>query len=169
MRKTFLALGLAATLFLSSCIGSFALYNKVLDWNQSLGSKFVNEVVFLALSIVPVYEVSLFVDGVVLNTIEFWTGSNPVASNTQTIDTENGKYLVQGTDNGYTIINENNDESIRLIQDENGWSLVNDDALINIFEYVDADHVKINMGGDETVLVELSAEGVNQFRDTYYK
>ncbi len=37
--------------------------------------KFFSPFVFI-----PVYGVSLFVDGLIINTIEFWTGSNPVAS-----------------------------------------------------------------------------------------
>ena len=34
---------LAATIFFSSCIGSFQLTNKVFDINKSIGSKWVNE------------------------------------------------------------------------------------------------------------------------------
>ena len=81
MKKHFklTALLLSATILLTSCIGSFGLTNKVLDWNKSVGDKFVNELVFIALHIVPVYEISIFIDVVVLNSIEFWTGDNLVA------------------------------------------------------------------------------------------
>lgn len=64
---------------LTGCYGKFALTKKVYDFNTSLGNKFVNEVVFLAFCIVPVYEITFFVDGIALNLIEFWTGSNPLA------------------------------------------------------------------------------------------
>lgn len=30
----------------SSCIGSFGLHSKLLNWNQGIGNKFVNELVF---------------------------------------------------------------------------------------------------------------------------
>ena len=43
-----IAIALACTLTFSSCIGSFALTNKVLNWNKQIGSKFVNELVFVA-------------------------------------------------------------------------------------------------------------------------
>ena len=75
---TFVAL-LSGVFLMSSCIGSFNLTRTVLDWNRSVGDKFVNELVFLALNIVPVYSVAVFVDAVVLNTIEFWTDENPMS------------------------------------------------------------------------------------------
>lgn len=63
----------------SGCYGQFALTRKLYEWNGSLGNKFLNTVVMWAFLIVPVYEVCSFVDLVVLNLIEFWTGSNPMA------------------------------------------------------------------------------------------
>ena len=54
--KALMALVIAGSLSLSSCIGSFGLSNKVLDWNNQIGGKFVNEVVFIAFWILPVYE-----------------------------------------------------------------------------------------------------------------
>ena len=84
MKKKSLTLLVAATLassvLFSSCIGSFGLSNKLLDWNRNIDSKFVNELVFVAFWIVPVYEISALADILVLNSIEFWSGSNPMAS-----------------------------------------------------------------------------------------
>jgi hypothetical protein len=70
---------LFATLFQSGCIGSFKLTNNVYDWNTSLDGKAVQEIVFLAFLIIPVYSATLLIDAVILNSIEFWTGSNPMA------------------------------------------------------------------------------------------
>ena len=50
------AIALCVSLGLSSCIGSFKLTNKVLGWNEGVGNKFVNELVFIAFHIIPVYE-----------------------------------------------------------------------------------------------------------------
>ena len=67
--KSIIAL-LAGAVTLSSCIGSFGLTNKVLDWNKSLSScKFLNELVFLLIS--PAYAVCGVADLFILNTIEF--------------------------------------------------------------------------------------------------
>ena len=57
----------------SSCIGSFALHGKLLSWNQGVSNKFVNELVFLAFNIIPVYGVCYLADALVINSIEFWS------------------------------------------------------------------------------------------------
>ena len=72
---------LVATMAMMSvgCYGSFALTKKVYNWNGSLGNKWVIEIVYLVISY-PVYGVAGFIDSVILNSIEFWTGSNPMSS-----------------------------------------------------------------------------------------
>lgn len=62
------------------CYGSFNLTKKVYNWNGSLGNKWVVELVFLGLNIVPVYGIAGFIDVVILNLIEFWSGRNPMAT-----------------------------------------------------------------------------------------
>lgn len=162
MKKVFLTIALASTLFLSSCIGSFGLTNMYYNWNQSIGNKFINEIVFFATScLVPVYGVCIFVDGVVLNSIEFWTGSNPVASKTEVINTENGKVLVQSNENGYTITK--GDETVQLINENDVWFMNNGDQKVELFEYVDGNHISLNLG-ETTKVVELSQEGINNLR-----
>lgn len=59
----------------ASCYGPFRLTKKVHAWNGTLGNDIVEEIVFLAFVIIPVYGVCGFLDGVVLNTIEYWTGN----------------------------------------------------------------------------------------------
>ena len=108
MRKTKMMLIcsiLSGSLLFSSCIGSFGLWSNLKDWNQGLGNKFVNEIVFLAFHVVPVYEVAYLADVLVLNSIEFWSGSNPVAEvgSIKTVIGENGEYLVRTNADGYTI------------------------------------------------------------------
>lgn len=96
---------LSGSILFSSCIGSFGLWNGLKNWNENIGSKFVNEVVFLAFNIVPVYGVAYLADILVLNSIEFWSGSNPVAAigTEKTVKGENGEYLVRTNADGYTI------------------------------------------------------------------
>ena len=113
MRKIQISLAALMVLSLSfvqtSCIGGFKLTNKVYDFNKNLGSKFVNELVFLLMVIVPVYEISLLIDGLIINSIEFWTGSNPMAMNTGETETkiieQNGtKYQVTASHNRFDFI-----------------------------------------------------------------
>ena len=67
MKKKYLSVALVLTLSFSmlntSCIGSFALFNKLLAWNKTINNKFVNELVFFAFWVVPVYEVAALADG----------------------------------------------------------------------------------------------------------
>ena len=69
---------LLATLTTPSCIGSFSLTNRMLNWNRNIDNKFINELVFFAFWVLPVYEVCGLADILVLNSIEFWSGNNPV-------------------------------------------------------------------------------------------
>ena len=66
-------------LFLSGCVGKFNLVKRVYDFNSSVGDKWTNELVFLGLTIVPIYEIAIFTDALIVNSIEFWTGTNPVS------------------------------------------------------------------------------------------
>ena len=81
MRKRLGAVALAMTLAfgVQGCYGSFALTRKLHKWNGSVGNKIVNEAVFLVCLILPVYGIASFIDGIILNSVEFWSGKNPVA------------------------------------------------------------------------------------------
>lgn len=70
---------LAVGAMLSSCFGKFALTRKLYEWNDSLGNKFLKTIIFWGLNIIPVYSISAGIDFIILNLIEFWTGSNPLA------------------------------------------------------------------------------------------
>lgn len=67
-----------STLFFTSCYGPFKLTKKLHSWNKQAGDKWVREGVFLLLVIVPVYEFAALGDAILFNSIEFWTGSNPM-------------------------------------------------------------------------------------------
>ena len=78
-RAAVLSLATAATLGTSACFGSFNLTRKLYGFNKDVSKdKFVRELVFLGLNIVPIYGVAGLIDAVVANTVEFWTGTNPV-------------------------------------------------------------------------------------------
>ena len=96
---------LGGSIMFSSCIGSFGLWNNLKDWNQGVSNKFVNELIFVAFHIVPVYEIAYLADALVLNSIEFWSGSNPTASigEVKEVKGENGEYLVKTNTDGYTM------------------------------------------------------------------
>jgi hypothetical protein len=67
----------------TGCYGSFALTKKVYKFNGSLGNKWINSIALIVVGHV-VYGFCAFVDVVVLNVMEFWLGSNPLALNSTT-------------------------------------------------------------------------------------
>ncbi len=122
---------LSGSMLFSSCIGSFGLWNGLKSWNENIGNKFVNEIVFLAFNIIPVYGVAYFADIIVLNSIEFWSGSNPVAAigTEKTVKGENGEYLVRTNEDGYTITKkgeENKPLNLVYNKEKRTWNAVTD-------------------------------------------
>ena len=82
MKRIIAALLIGSILVFSfaSCYGSFKALKTVHQWNGSLGNKVLNTLVFWVFCIIPVYEVAALVDVIIFNLVEFWTGSNPIAS-----------------------------------------------------------------------------------------
>lgn len=164
MKKHFklTALLLTATIVLSSCIGSFRLTNNIKDWNEGLGNKFVNELVFIALHIVPVYEIAMLVDGVVLNSIEFWTGNNLVAEPGETKIVKNSQgqdVQVTAHENGYTI--SNGDTAMNLLFDAENqvWSAEYNNQVTDLVKLNGDNTAQLYVDGD-IVNVTLDAQGV---------
>lgn len=171
MKKRFFSvagIALAGTLLFSSCIGSFNLSKKILAWNQTIDNKFVNEVVFVALWIVPVYEISILADILVINSIEFWSGNNPVeAGIVKNVQGENGVYTVETLDNGYHIENEDG-QKVDLVYDKssNTWSAVANGESTKIIKMEEEGKAIVYLPNGEEKEVELSNNGVLAFRQS---
>lgn len=169
MRKIFLpvcAIVLASSIMFTSCIGSFKLTNKVLAWNHQIGNKFVNELVFVGLWILPVYEISAMADALVINSIEFWSGTNPIEAGTKTVIDDNGRYLVAWDNTGYTITNDTTGEVTRFDfdADTNSWSIETPSGNVTFLTFIDDSHVKLPTRDGSTTIVELSDNGVLAYR-----
>ena len=166
MKKTFklTALLLVATIMFSSCIGSFRLTNKLKDWNEGVGSKWVNELVFLAMHIVPVYEVAIFVDAVVLNSVEFWTGKKAsvkvqVVQNSQGQDVE-----ITAMENGYKL--SSNGETMNLLFDEDTqiWSAEYNNQTTQLMKLVDGNNAQLFLMNGDVMDIALDAQGLELAR-----
>ena len=166
MRKKHLivatVVALSASMMMQSCIGSFALYNKVKDWNDNVGNKFVNEIVFIVMWILPVYELSFAADLLILNSIEFWSGENPALAQTKVIDGKDAQYLVASNETGYTITNMKTKQVTRFNFNalDNSWSIENNGEEMKLFTYVDDTHVNVLTRDGNYTTVELSQSGV---------
>lgn len=172
MKKKILTVGIISamcgSMLFTSCIGSFQLTNKLLSWNRSIGNKFVNELVFVAFWILPVYEVSGLADLLVINSIEFWSGSNPVAEGKYYIEGQNGeKYLVECDGKGYSITNPIDNSTFRLDFDNETreWSTEIDGERHVFLTFVDDTHVKVPMADGTTMTVETNQEGLYAYQE----
>lgn len=176
-------LKLAATIMIcgaflfSSCIGSFGLHTKLRQWNEGISNKFVNELVFLAFNIIPVYGVCYLADALVINSIEFWSGSNPMASigDIKTVKGTDGNYLVETQENGYLIQKEDEDASMQLVYDKarGTWSVVADNESTDLLKLNGDGTAQLTLPDGEDLTVTLDAQGVATARqaiqtDTYF-
>lgn len=70
----------------TACYGPFNLTKNVYHWNSNVkgsgdvNSKWMREIVFFGMFILPVYEFSALLDAFIFNSIHFWTGDSPIKS-----------------------------------------------------------------------------------------
>ncbi len=76
MKKTLMGLALAAVIA-AGCTGPFPLTNELYQFHREK-ERWVDEALFLVFAVTPVYGTALIADAVLLNSIEFWTGENPL-------------------------------------------------------------------------------------------
>ena len=73
MKKILFAALLTLGITCSSCLGPNNAYRSLQNWNAELSDvDAVNEVVFLAMWIIPVYGIAQLLDIVIFNTIDYW-------------------------------------------------------------------------------------------------
>jgi hypothetical protein len=157
---------MSISLVLSSCIGSFGLTNKVKAWNEGLGDKFVNELVFVCMHIIPVYPITLFVDGIVLNSVEFWTGDAPIAkkeNGTKIVKNANGdEVAVTSCADGYIISNGADEIKFQFDAADNSWSAVHGEEVTKLMTIdVENNSAELYLLSGETMEVELNDAGLN--------
>ena len=165
MKKSIMTVAVACLILgtvSSSCIGSFSLSNRLLSWNKTVGNKFLNELVFFAFWVLPVYEVCAVADVLVLNSIEFWSGSNPLAAGTKIVEGNDGKYMVTCDGKGYDIVSLTDGSNVRLDFDTEAqtWSYTAEGESHELFTFVDANHVKLPVSAGNYGVFEISQEGL---------
>lgn len=150
-----------------SCIGSFSLTNKVLTWNRNVNNKFVNELVFFAFWVLPVYEVTAVADLLVINSIEFWSGNKPLEANNQIIETEHGDYQILVADTGYTVHTpEGNIMHFDFDIDTHTWSFsYNDNDKTDFLKFNENNIIEILDINGNFVDVELNEQGVKSYKN----
>ena len=171
MRKSNLkqvaALLVCGAFLFSSCIGSFALHGKLLNWNRNISTKFVNELVFLACNVVPVYGICYLADALVINSIEFWSGSNPMAGvgDVKKVKGENGNSVQK---EGETMVME-----LFYDQEQSTWNVEFEGNTAELLKMNENGTAQMALPNGEAMTVILDAQGIAAARqatmiDTYY-
>ena len=168
-----LAATVLAAFIMSSCIGSFKLTSGLYNWNSNIGSKFANEVVFLAFTIIPVYPVCVILDMFVLNTIEFWSDEEVLALNNG--DVKQIEY--NGT--AYTLSKKRNSLKIEQTDNKNfyaelsynrmkkSWQLKNDNSNSEIMQFLNNSKINIHLPNNKKQTFDLNEQGIAELNETF--
>jgi hypothetical protein len=105
----------------TACFGPFNLTRNVYHWNSGIkgsgevSDKWMKEFVFFGMIIIPVYMFATLLDAFVFNSIQFWTGDNPVKGTdaggdgaTRVVRLGGVTVKVAESDRGATVIYERN-------------------------------------------------------------
>lgn len=162
------AVMMAGCLVASSCVGTFQLTHKLALWNtKATNEKFLNEIIFLFIS--PAYAVCGVVDALVINTMEFWSGTNPLAKNegkTQTIMGQDGRYYAVTTlKDGYEI-KKPDGEILKFLYDSknDSWSQVVDGKTTEIFRFNEDGTIQASLPDGGKINVKPDAAGLFEAR-----
>jgi hypothetical protein len=151
----------------TSCLGSFRLTNVTHQWNQTIGSKWVNEILFVLF--IPVYSITIFIDAFILNSIEFWSdgpGYGLKEGEQKRITSKDGKteYLVIRTKDGFKITQLEGDQAgretnFRYEKESKTWLLIHESQevkLVQLIENETGEFVKVFKPDGTTVLVDAN-------------
>ena len=137
MKKAFTSA--ACAMMLTGCLGQNALFDTVQDWNATAtNNKFVNQGISFVFWWLPVYGLTLLGDIVIFNSIEFWTGTNPlskegakVAGTTETVTDGLGNeaQLTYNADGSISVLatSDGVQESYTLIKEDGNVIKIQDD------------------------------------------
>lgn len=141
-RATVVALVGGMAIAFSGCYGPFRLTSKLHDWNGQVSQKkFVNELLFLGMCIIPAYEICILGDGLIFNSIEWWGGRNPITmkdgQQEETKLVHKGQnYQVVKTRNNLVVALEGSDQQVafRYFPEEKAWYQMEGESKVKVVE-----------------------------------
>ncbi len=100
----------------------------------------------------------------VINSIEFWSGSNPMANvgDVKKVKGENGNYMVKTLENGYSITKEGETASMDLIynKEANTWNVVANGESAELIKMNNDGTADLFLPNGEKMNVTLDAQGM---------
>lgn len=179
MKKTIVCIALSSSLLFSSCLGSFSAFNNLKEWNQNVSnSRFVNNLIFWGLNIIPVYGLFFIGDTIIFNVIEFWSGSNPIAMK----EGQKEEQLVEKDGNTFKMVATKNRMEITVVEgpkkgkkldlvykpDEKSWNAVKPNGeVIKLSSFEEGFYIVYMPNGQE-IKIDPTApreEGLAQIQD----
>jgi hypothetical protein len=133
-------------------------------------NKYVNGIVGLILQPI-VGGICLTVDAVVLNTIEFWTGSNPLAANqVKTVMGQDGRYYaIKTLKNGYEVKSPTGEKTLFIHNDQNdSWSMTQNGITKEIIRFNADGTIQATLQNGEKLTVSNDEAGLMQVREAVY-
>ena len=185
MKKLLICSFLSISMLFSSCLGSFSAFNNLKDWNQEVSeSRFVNNLIFWGLNIIPVYGLFFVGDAIIFNVIEFWSGSNPIAMN----DGDSETQIVERDGNTFEMIATKNRMEITVLDGpkkgkkvdlvyrphEKSWNAVKPNGeIIKLSSFKEGFYIVYMPNGEEVKINPLQSkeEGlavIKEQTDCYY-
>lgn len=149
---------------LSSCaVGSFAVLNKCWEFNNNVtDNKYVKSII--AFVLFP-FEVSIggFIDTVILNTIEFWNGSNPLAEVSVVLGSDGNYYAISSDkEKGYIITNQTTNISLHLRHeaDSRTWFAECNGESQKLITFVDQENAIVYTSDGTSKKITLNEQGL---------
>ena len=158
----------------AACYGPFNLTKNVYHWNSNVkgsgevNSKWMREIVFFGMFIIPVYEFSLLLDTFIFNSIHFWTGDSPIKSSvldgdgqTKTVTVGETTIRWMPTGDGASVTYERHgaiERRATIVPNPTGYRLVDDNGhLLAEAEYGSDGDVRL-LNGDRRVVSQWTKE-----------
>jgi hypothetical protein len=132
--------------FTTACYGPFNLTRSVYHWNSNIkgsgevNEKWMKEFVFFGMIIIPVYMFSSLLDAFIFNSIQFWTGGNPIKANdaegngaTRVVRLGGITVTMAESDRGTTVTYEQNgivERRAMIETSATGYRLINDTGAL---------------------------------------
>jgi Domain of unknown function (DUF3332) len=135
----------------TACYGPFNLTKNVYHWNSNIkgsgeiNEKWMKELVFFGMLIIPAYMFSALLDTFIFNSMHFWTGESPIKASEMDSDgtkvTRVGDTTIRWTpsDDGATVAYERNgvvESRATIVASATGYRLVDENGhLLSEAEY----------------------------------
>ncbi len=130
----------------TACYGPFNLTKNVYHWNSNvkgsgqINDKWMKEIVFFGMLIIPAYMFSALLDTFIFNAMHFWTGESPIKGSAPENDGDTkvatlGETTIRWTplDNGATVTYERRgivERRATIVANATGYRLVDDNGTV---------------------------------------